>query len=1440
MARRGTPHQPDDRNSGLVPYVQLAEVFDSPLLPYEKELIRLLGCTEDEYRKHVQNVRLNAKARPAEYALVPDIRCDPVITPILVNLAIGLALTAVSVLLQPKPRAPSASEQQKSRSGKSIRLASRQGSERFGATSGFDTISDLANYAEPIPVVFARRQDNIGGVLAAGQLVWSRAFSYGNEQGVKLLFIIGEQGIGSGIQRPDLEGIFLGTSPLDAMYAQKFAFYWNRNTDVNGRIKAKNFTYGTRARPEAGDPQQNDDIFLCPSQSATSDKAFSQSYTPSGNTAFGCYGAIANGTNLRLNFELVPLPDLGDVNSEKNNTERLSSSIRKRVKISGDFTAGTPQDYDTIVRLGQKGTGRDYGRRMGLRLLNGSSPAPGGPDGHKRRVSVKVGDNATFVITGFVMPENKYWSSLQNDVNVDDINNTTIGMREEADDMLQVGQVVMIARTVWVVTSRATSVWGAGVVGPFEARGEQSINLRCIDVFADGLPGNQVGFVSRDVTTRAIFTDDEGAGTYAYEGAQNKGLTVGPGYFPLMRVAFGIVRNTRPCAVTEVGLKSQVWNRANGLCNFGSLPTPSAMRQADANGDSLTSGTMNAYFDRSSVFTVWLRPAGRDSSNNEYRWRPLGEQFAVRGNRPVDQFNFLRFKHPNIGEYEFKFVPKNGADVTQFSPDDAEFWLLDARLADFKFQGAMLSRNYNTAYGTFSVQGAGRLILKGELEFAPEMATGVKDNGSSPPDVSAPSQVTISEYIPDIDDASAVATSVVQTGDEWASVPGGTRYRQTAFFAEVFGQATPFGARKTYQRRFELRENRWITLEFEGIVDSYFPITNPYFPGWREWSLRSIRVVGSSDRMNAGDVFNCRVPMSGGNPRNPMGYSSVGPEIKINTTSITAGPGGRENGYSFEVLGNASSFGVGTRRSAVIELSSGSKSTKVTYSAQVISAPSGIRSKFGVTNCYDYERVEPIAGTTSGSWATMEYSIDSYTVSSSNPYRDAGTTIGVRYQITATRQEKGVFNIGGDRIFEDNAGLTDLSNYQELEKSNASAPEHNIVYVSESLRPTDFVIDYDRLTSCGLALRSGGELSRIDQLRTWLYSGIEVKRFHPSEAGTVGPSNMLPDLVYHLMTDTTCGLGNFLSDSLLDLPSFTTACKFLKTQKLYFNGALTEPQNLREYITGVAPFFLLDFGVTNGKFSFTSAVPSTSAGAINTGVIPISALFTEGNILEGTFEVEFLEADQRRNFIAVMRWRDEQVNKLPEEKTIALRWNEAGSDSYPVESFDMTDYCCSEAHAKIAAKYLLSLRRRVTHTVSFKTTPLGLNLEPGQYIKCVTQANPYQAANNGVIEADGTLIMSKDLADNVYPIWYYNSTLTTTVSGSMTVINNKVKETALWNTIVTLRYPGISADIYQVQQLTLDEDGMVEIVALEHPTTVGEASQIALDLVTDSNFREGY
>ena len=193
-------------------------VYDIPLLPYEKELIKTIGLTEDEYQRFVAEVRRRGVMRPAEYDSIPDVRND-VTTAILVNLAISLVLTGVSYLLTPKPKAPEASKRTQRD------LGSVNASNRFTPSRGFDSLMELADYGAPIPIIFGRyiKNKNLGGMLTTPKLVWSRMLSHGTQQSAKLMFVVGEHGHADGtgpdgIIEPDLEGVFLGNNALDALF----------------------------------------------------------------------------------------------------------------------------------------------------------------------------------------------------------------------------------------------------------------------------------------------------------------------------------------------------------------------------------------------------------------------------------------------------------------------------------------------------------------------------------------------------------------------------------------------------------------------------------------------------------------------------------------------------------------------------------------------------------------------------------------------------------------------------------------------------------------------------------------------------------------------------------------------------------------------------------------------------------------------------------------------------------------------------------------------------------------------------------------------------------------------------------------------------------------------------------------------------------------------
>ena len=91
------------------------QVANPPLLPYEKDLIRTLGCSEEEYRKLMRFALLKGGTRPAEYDHIPDIVNDPVT--IIVSIVVGVALQAASACSLRDDPAPVQQENENTRVG---------------------------------------------------------------------------------------------------------------------------------------------------------------------------------------------------------------------------------------------------------------------------------------------------------------------------------------------------------------------------------------------------------------------------------------------------------------------------------------------------------------------------------------------------------------------------------------------------------------------------------------------------------------------------------------------------------------------------------------------------------------------------------------------------------------------------------------------------------------------------------------------------------------------------------------------------------------------------------------------------------------------------------------------------------------------------------------------------------------------------------------------------------------------------------------------------------------------------------------------------------------------------------------------------------------------------------------------------------------------------
>lgn len=1224
-----------------------AQIKSLPLLPYERELIELLGCSVEEYQQFASEVRRRGLTRPAAYDHIPDIRCDPV--SIIVSLVIGVALSAASALLAPKPKGAEQDEITQRR------LSDRRGASRFNQAYGFDTVAELAAYGTPVPIPFGFYQgpENTaggsetytGGIVVSPLLVWSRMLSYGSHQAFKAMYVVGETNLGV----PDLNGVWLGTTPLDAIYEQQFALYWNKEPG-SGRLKAKHLIAGTRGSRSAADTWAGDDVMNCPTRDGSNDPGFSMAYSPTGQSTFGVYQPVANGTDRRVNWRVISIPEQVEGRSKKSLKQE-----RKKIATSNTKT--------------MEGAGRGYSRLMGVIQLDGARVS------RRTILTARIGSTAIFRISGY-----KYSNPFSSGVTVDDLRDESNEERIAADEHLQIGEQFLYGKSIWRVVDRTSGIWRKGK--------NIDVTLQCIEVFGNG----DVGVVPEAWLSRTVMnqgSDDRGPGNHAQIN-----------FYPLLKADLAIVRNLRPADVTEIGFRSQVWGQMNGLCNFKTIPSPNELVELDEDNVNITSGVMNLYFTRYSFFTIHVRPAGDSQYGEDYGWEGIGEEFCIRGSTPVDQYNFVRLRPAIPIQYEYRLVPLSCAYITR-KPENAVALLLNAKSNEY------ISQYYETPHGGFTVAAPGELVRMSDVEASDLMySKGREGQNGRTVQEQRPSQLDLDSY-----DTTA-------------------KGRAHAYRWEFLGDPEnyPNGHVRTVAR----------TLEAEG-------------PGF---ATKTVRVFFTATCVDVKGT-------------NFAGQDKVWgpPTLMVNQTHPD----------------------------------------------------------------------------TSDNWETGEIAYHKENISRNNPYEGyiGRSSITASYRVTVRKVtivyppdpgEQGV-------EFEHDTQIAEVSHYGSLiQRSCDSGPEHSITYVNECVGLTDQrSAPYNNMATMGLVLRANRSFSRIDQPRLWLRQGIKVEKLLPS-ASQFESSNNFAELVYWMLTNKESGLGDYVSAELVDREGMTETARFLEANRFYFDGVIEDRVNIRSFIQEVAPMMLCNFVIRNGRFSLVPAVPTDDAGMISSVAVPIAAMFTEGNIIEDSFKVEYLDLGERRDFQAVVNYRRGGFQQLPENKTVVVRWASSGNYD-PQETFDLTQYCTRRGHAATAARYMLSVRRRIDHTVTFKTTPDGLALAPGEYIKVYTQANPYNPASNGIVLADDlTVISPLPLADGSYPVLAYRPGDPEPIEQELTVTNGKAASTELAGAVFSILDPRIREHVYLVEQLTLDEDGLVEIVGSYFPVDDQGHSIIAQDLLNTDRF----
>lgn len=399
--------------------------------------------------------------------------------------------------------------------------------------------------------------------------------------------------------------------------------------------------------------------------------------------------------------------------------------------------------------------------------------------------------------------------------------------------------------------------------------------------------------------------------------------------------------------------------------------------------------------------------------------------------------------------------------------------------------------------------------------------------------------------------------------------------------------------------------------------------------------------------------------------------------------------------------------------------------------------------------------------------------------------------------------------------------------YEEARSSVSGSPEHEIAYVNE-ITENETEPLYDNLAIVGLNIRSSIEFQQFSQFSAYVTKGIQCRRL--LQGMSLGPTHLFPDILLDLLTNTRYGRGDLIPDELIDMDSFVVAAQWCQNRGYYFDGALTARQNLRQWAADVAATHLLNFGESGGKFFLRPAF----------GDVSVKSLFTAGNIREGSFKHQHLEAEDRRPIQVSVRWREERPTSdptnpglFPLEREILVR--EAGTpDTAPIESIDMSDYCTSRQHAIDAAKYVIRRRRLNTSVIRFETTYEGVmsSLSPSDYVKVAMDTSVYEEFRNGVITPSGQLVATQDLPDGTHAalLWDGDNSRPP-YEGSITVFNAGQSATPA-GVVFTIKRPGTEVRTYEVASIEAVTEGYFAIEAIHTPMA---GADTALSAGFDSN-----
>jgi hypothetical protein len=402
----------------------------------------------------------------------------------------------------------------------------------------------------------------------------------------------------------------------------------------------------------------------------------------------------------------------------------------------------------------------------------------------------------------------------------------------------------------------------------------------------------------------------------------------------------------------------------------------------------------------------------------------------------------------------------------------------------------------------------------------------------------------------------------------------------------------------------------------------------------------------------------------------------------------------------------------------------------------------------------------------------------------------------------------------------------------QVQFSFDGGPELRITSVTEQ-QAESVAGKYANLSMMALGVFSGRGVQDLRAITAYVTQGKSswiVNETTGARTYSADSTSFAPDIFADTILDTENGIGKFAKSEGIDWNGVALAKRFCKNNglgpsgtnvNLFMDGVIAEQTPWRQFWAETAPFSLLEFARVGGRETLIPAVPVNAAGRANREVL-VNALFTAGNVLEGSYKEEFIDYGSAvQDLIATVIYRETKWQDVfPRNSSVTVSLKGVNPSTAISQSFDVSQFVTQEAQSILFAKLLCNQRRHIRRGIEFKTFPTDTPISPGAYIYVDIGLNTWERVSSGLIMQGGELNapLLQGIPNGSYSVLAYKGNTSPVSLAGIAVSNGVAAALAPYaGYMFVLGAQSNKKRVFRVTEVQMDEEGEVTIKAMEHP-----------------------